>query len=74
MWVWQDGQTPMDCALGTSLEILKIRVRTLKEKKVDPHRAHVHSSRGRFMVGRARAIGCVLRARTREKATAQSKK
>ena len=70
MWVWQDGQTPMDCALGTSLEILKLPVQILKEKKEDPHRAHVHCSRGRFRVGRARAIGCVLRARARAKVTA----
>jgi len=56
--------------LGTSLEILKLPVRLLKEKKEDPHRAHVHCSRGRFRVGRARAIGCVLRA----KVTAQSEK
>ena len=60
--------------MGTSLEILKLPVRMLKEKKVDPHRAHVHCSRGRFMVGRARAIGCVLRAQARAKVTAQSKK
>ena len=56
--------------MGTSLEILKLPVRLLKEKKEDPHRAHVHCSRGRFRVGRARAIGCVLRAQARAKVTA----
>ena len=59
--------------MGTSLEILKLPVQILKEKKEDPHRAHVHSSMGRYMVGRARAIGCVLRARARAKITAISK-
>ena len=63
----------MDCALGASCRILKLPVQMLQEKKDDPCRAHVRSSRGRFRVGRARAIGCVLRAQARAKVTAQSK-
>lgn len=63
----------MDCASGASRRIIYLPVRMLQEKKDDPCRAHVRSSRGRLRARRARAIGCVLGVRARAKVTAQSK-